>query len=118
VAAFAVMSRVAEGTVERQVRAFNDHDVDGFLACYAIDAILEDADGKVLIDGRERMRDHYDRIFHSLPDLNAEIVSRICVGAYVIYEERVTGRPEGELRSVAIYRIDGDGLIDRVRFLR
>jgi hypothetical protein len=33
-------------------------------------------------------------------------------------EERVTGGPDGDVHAVAIYRIDADGLIDRVRFLR
>ncbi len=40
------------------------------------------------------------------------------MGSYVVDEERVSGRPDGELHVVAIYRLDGDGLIDRVRFLR
>jgi hypothetical protein len=30
----------------------------------------------------------------------------------------VSGRPDGRLQAIAIYRLDGDGLIDRVRFLR
>ena len=46
------------------------------------------------------------------------MITRICVGPYVIDEERVTGRPEGEIHAVAIYRLASDGLIDRVRILR
>jgi hypothetical protein len=33
-------------------------------------------------------------------------------------EERVTGGPGRDMHAVAIYRLDSDGSIDRVRFLR
>jgi hypothetical protein len=111
------MTAAAEGAVERQVAAYNEHDVDVFVACYATDVVIEDASGTTLLSGREQMRDHYAGIFERLPDLHAEIVSRIRVGRYVIDEERVTGRRAGDLHAVAVYRLDGDGLIDRVRFL-
>jgi len=52
------------------------------------------------------------------PDQRAVIVSRIRVGSCVVDEERISGRSEDDLHAVAIYHIDGDGLIDRVRLLR
>jgi hypothetical protein len=70
------------------------------------------------MSGRERVREHDGRVFERIPDLQAEIVSRIRVGSYVVDEERVRGRPDGDLHAVAIYRLDGDGFIDRVRILR
>jgi hypothetical protein len=112
------MNQTTDGSVERQVRAYNDHDVGAFVACYAEAAVVEDADGSVLVRGREQMREHYGRIFSSLPDLHAEILKRISVGSYVIDEERVSGRPNGDLHAVAIYHLDAEGLIDHVRFLR
>jgi hypothetical protein len=105
-------------SVERQVRAYNDHNIEEFVACYARAVVIEDADGSVLVRGREEMREHYGRIFDRLPDLHAEIVSRIRVGSYVVDEEHVTGRLNEDLRAVAIYHLDEDGLIDHVRFLR
>jgi SnoaL-like domain len=45
-----------EGSVERQVRAYNAHDVDEFVACYAGGVVIEDADGSVLVRGREQIR--------------------------------------------------------------
>jgi hypothetical protein len=70
------------------------------------------------MNGRDQMRERYGRLFDGSPDLHAEILTRIRVGSYVVDEERVTGRPDGDLHAVAVYRLDGDGLIDRVRFLR
>jgi hypothetical protein len=110
------MSEATEDSVERQVRAYNEHDVDEFVACYAEAVVIEDADGSILVRGREQIRDHYGQIFDRLPDLHAEVVSRIRVGSYVIDEERVTGRADGDLHTAAVYHLD-DGLIDHVRFL-
>jgi hypothetical protein len=107
-----------EDAVERQVRAYNAHDVDEFVACYAEGVVIEDAEGNVLMNGRDDMRESYGRRFAEFPSLHAEIVARIRVGSYVVDEERVTGGPGGDVHAVAIYRLDSDGSIDRVRFLR
>ena len=107
-----------EDAVERQEHAYNAHDVEGFVACYAEGVVIEDADGNVLISGRDEMRRRYGRLFARSPDVRAEVVTRIRVGSYVIDEERVTGRPDGDLHAVAIYRLDSNGMIDHVRFLR
>ena len=111
-------SEATDDAVERQVRAYNEHDVGEFVACYSEDVVIEDGDGVVHISGREELRERYSQFFASAPDLHAEIIKRIRVGSYVIDEERVTGRPDGDMHAVAVYRLDGDGLIDRVRFLR
>ena len=108
----------ADDAVERQVRAYNERNLEEFLACYAEAVVVEDGDGAVLTSGREEMRERYGRLFASSPSLHCEIVTRIRIGSYVVDEERVTGRPDGDLHAVAIYRLDGNGLIDRVRLLR
>ena len=107
-----------EDAVDRQVRAYNERDLDGFVDCYAHGVVVEDGEGGILMSGRDEMRERYGRLFARAPDLHAEILTRIRVGSYVIDEERVTGRPDGDMHAVAVYRLDGDGLIDRVRFLR
>jgi len=107
-----------DDAVERQVRAYNAQDVERFVACYAEDVVIEDADGNVIMSGRHDMRDKYSHRFATSPNMRAEIVTRIRVGSYVIDEERVTGGPGGDVHAVAIYRLDSDGAIDRVRFLR
>lgn len=107
-----------EDAVDRQVRAYNERDVDGFVACYAESVVVEDGDGGVLMSGRDELRERYGRLFERSPSLHAEILTRIRIGSYVVDEERITSRPDGDVHAVAIYRLDGDGLIDRVRFLR
>ncbi len=105
--------------VQRQLEAYNARDVDAFVACYAQDVVIEDADGGLQMTGREQMRKRYGELFEAAPDLRAEIPSRIRVGSYVVDEERVSGHPRGgDIHAVAIYRLNHEGLIDRVRFLR
>ena len=112
------MTGPLEDAVERQVTAYNAQDLGKFIACYAETAIIEDAEGTPIMSGRGEMRERYGRLFEQFPDQRAEIVSRIRVGSYVLDEERISGRSEEDLHAVAIYHLDGDGLIDRVRFLR
>jgi hypothetical protein len=80
--------------------------------------VIENADGAPVMRGHAAMREQYGRLFATCPDVHAEVLTRIRVGSYVIDEERVTGRPEGDIHAVAIYRLADDGLIDRVRLLR
>lgn len=104
--------------VERQLQAYNAHQVDAFVACFAEGAVVEDADGNALMIGREQLRVQYEQLFSGFPDLRAEVVTRISVGAFVVDEERLTDGPFGDRAdAVAIYRVDGDGLIGHVRFL-
>lgn len=104
--------------VERQVEAYNVGDVEAFVACYAQEVVFEDADGSPQTAGRDEMRKRYGELFASSSSLHAEIHSRIRVGSYVVDEERVSGFPGGDIHAVAIYRLNHEGLIDRVRFLR
>ena len=79
--------------IERQVEAHNRRDIDAFLSCYAAHTVIEDATGTVVMRGQEAMRATYSELVRASPDLRAEIATRICIGDYVIDEERTTGRP-------------------------
>jgi ketosteroid isomerase-like protein len=61
------VSETVDDAVERQVRAYNAHDLDEFIACYAEEAVVEGADGRVVMSGREEMREQYGRLFDELP---------------------------------------------------
>jgi hypothetical protein len=104
--------------VERQVEAYNAGDVEAFVVCYAQEVVFEDSEGGSRTSGHDDLRKSYGELFETSPNLHAEIASRIRVGQYVVDEERVTGFPGGDVHAVAIYRLDQEGLIDRVRFLR
>ena len=110
------MSNAAE-SVDRQVEAYNARDVEGFAACYAEDVAILDAAGAEVTRDRAELAEQYGRWFARNPDLHVEIVSRIEIGDFVIDAEVVSGTPDGPMQAVAIYRVNDDGLIDRVQFL-
>jgi hypothetical protein len=113
------MNTNAFGPVEAQLEAYNAHDVDAFMRCYAPDCVIEDGAGARLLTGHAEMRARYESLFANSPDLHCEIVTRIRIGDYVIDEERITGRVPDLRRAVVIYHVDeSSGLISHVRFLR
>ena len=103
--------------VEAQLEAYNRRAVDDFAPWFAEDVIVEDGLGALIVRGREALRERYRAMFAAHPALHCELVSRMRVGAWVIDEERVTGRSASAEHLVAVYRVE-DGLIVHVRFLR
>ena len=106
--------------VRNQLEAYNNRDIDAFIACYAEDCVVEDGVGNVSMTGTEAMRKSYADMFASSPELHCHLASRTVVGHYILDEERVTGRAgsEDQVRHVvAVYRVE-NGLIQHVRFLR
>jgi hypothetical protein len=106
--------------VQQQIDAYNKRDLDGFLAAYAEDAILEDGEGNVMAQGHDSIRTLYGELFSQSPQLHGEILNRISAGEYVIDEERVTGiEMEGspsEVHAPVVYRVV-EGKIAHVRLL-
>ena len=116
-AAAPMSSRSPDAIVERQLEAYNQRDLEGFLATYSDDVVLVNFPGEVLYIGKDEMRARYGTMFRDSPDLNCEVVSKMILGNTVIYHERVTGRVGGPIEVLAIYRVRGEK-ITRVEFVR
>lgn len=112
------MSDVTD-VVDRQVAAYFERDLEGFLACYAPETKITDLEGNVLMD-LEGMRERYGTLFRESTNLTGRIANRIVVGDIVVDEEQIHGlnlpdRP-GEIHAAVSYHVAG-GKIDRVVFL-
>jgi hypothetical protein len=103
--------------VDAHVHAYNDRDLDGFIACYSHDCVIEDARGAVVAHGHEELRARFKRVFDASPELHCEIVHRARVGEYVVDEESITGRVGGDQHGVVVSHVR-DGVIDHQRFIR
>ncbi len=103
--------------VERQLEAYNARNVEEFVRWFTDDVLVEDGLGNRVARGREELRARYRTMFDANPKLHCRLVTRIRVGAWVLDEERITGRSPGEEHVVAIYRVE-EGRISHVRFLR
>lgn len=111
------MSAAAE-LVQRQLDAYNNQNLEVFLACYAEDAVLAGLNGAITHAGLEAVRKRHADLFFEFPKNHARLVNRIDLGSTVIDHEAVTRGPGGETFEVAaIYTLRG-GKIARVDFVR
>jgi hypothetical protein len=113
------MSDTPEAIVQRQVDAYNAHDLDLFVSFYSPSAAyVRQIDNSVLFEGRAAMREAYGALFENHPAVRVEIANRIVLGSFVIDLEHITGRSDiAEMRVVAIYEVV-DRLIQKVWVLR
>lgn len=94
--------------VDRQIQAYNAHDIDTFVACYTDDVQVIDPNGSVLARGLGHLRDRYASRFAAFPMLRAEIVHRSVGPPYVTDIERIAGWSSESIWATVIYRLTGD----------
>ena len=99
-----------ETLVQRQLDAYNRHDIDAFLDCFADDVrMYELGEKSPFIEGHTAARDTYGPLFSNSPNLHVELVNRIVNQDIVVDHEHVVGMgDDGPMRCVAIYRIQKD----------
>lgn len=109
----------ARRAAQRQLDAYNAHDIDAFVACYHSDVEVFDLkSGALQMRGREQMKDAYGAMFERFPDVYASVTNRSVVGNVAFDHERVSGRGDEMLQVMAIYEVDDAELIRRVWFVR
>jgi len=99
----------ASDVVQAQLNAYNDRNIDAFVACFSEDVCVRELEtGEVLAEGREAFREMYAALFDTCPELHATLVNRIVHGPVVVDHERVTGmQNDTPQEAVAIYEVDG-----------
>ena len=114
----ALVAPSPEAVVQRQLEAYNAHDLEGFLATYADGAEIFDlpAVAAPSMAGKAQMRGIYGGLFAKAPQLRCDIADRIVEGGFVIDQEICRPKPAaGLFRATAIYQVQ-NGLIVRVWF--
>ena len=106
-----VMSPAA--TVQKQLEAFNAHDLDGFLALFADDVeVSEVPAGLAAPTGKARLRELYAERFKANPDLHASAEAQMLSGVFVVQKEKIKGRAGKEpLEAITIYQVKGGQII-------
>ncbi len=108
----------AAAVVDRQLAAYNAHDLDAFMATYSPDVELYEFPDKLLAKGAAAVRERYKTRFADAI-LKAEIVNRMVIGERVIDREHIVRTwPEGPgtWDAVVIYEVK-DGLIAKAFFI-
>lgn len=108
----------AEAVVQRQVEAYNAHDLEAFVACYGEAIEFRTLDGGVNPStGIGPLRKAYADIFKRHPNLKVKILNRISQGGFVIDQEQAEGMGPEPVTVVAIYQVT-EGKIVRVWFVQ
>lgn len=117
-ACFAADAGNAEAVVQRQLDAYNAHDVEAFLATYSDDIALFDFPATPRSKGKDALRARYTRLFGD-QTLHATVSQRITMGNTVIDREHVQltfPQGPGTIDAVAIYEVR-DGKIATATFV-
>ena len=111
-------STAPEAVVQTQVDAYNAHDIERFLQCYADDITIHDLSGKdPPVKGIAELRKDYQWLSKAPREFRVQIIKRVTVGRIVVDVERVLGLPKdkGTPEVVAIFEVR-DGKIRNVWF--
>ena len=106
-----------EALIQKQVDAYNAHDLDAFSACYGEAIEFRTMDGKVGPEkGLAALRKGYADLFKRFPNLRVKILKRITQGAFVIDQEQAEGMGPNPVTVTAIYET-AQGTIVHVWFI-
>jgi hypothetical protein len=95
-----------EAPVQRQLEAYNARDLARFVAEYADDVkVYRPPQAEPVLDGKAALAAHYANHRFNLPQLHAEVVSRMVFGNKVIDQERVTGVGDAAMEVAAVYEV-------------
>ena len=102
--------------VQRQLDAYNAHDLERFLAEYTNDIqVFRPPATEPVLSGKKAFGEHYAKNRFNMPSLHARLVNRIVSGNIVVDHEDITGLSEDGLAAVAVYKVV-DGRIQAVWF--
>ena len=92
--------------VQRQLDAYNAHDLERFVAEYTDDVrVFRPPRTEAVLSGKPAFAAHYAANRFNLPNLHAEVVNRIVLGNMVVDHERITGLEPQTIEAIAIYEV-------------
>lgn len=106
----------SEPPVQRQLDAYNAHDLERFVAEYTDDVrVFRPPATEPILSGKAAFAAHYAANRFNLPRLRAKVVSRIVCGNKVVDHERISGLEGPTVEAIAVYEVI-DGRIGTVWF--
>lgn len=103
---------------QRQLDAYNAHDLDAFCACYAPDVqAWALPDMALLFEGRDALRARYGPYFQAKRPHADLVGERVALGQFAIDVEAVVLADGATMDAIAIYQVEA-GLIRRIWFIR
>lgn len=99
--------------VELQLEAYNQKDIDKWIATYSIDAVQLTTEGGVIARGKDEIRQNILERFKE-PDLHAKLLERRVFDDIVIDHELITRNfPEGlgTIQMLCIYTVKDSSIV-------
>lgn len=107
----------ATDVIDRQVDAYNAHDLDAFCTWYGEDIkIWNLGEPEPFIRSMADLRNVYGKKFEN-PMLRTQVMNRIVMGKYIVDHERITGIGTAPAEATVIYVVYED-LIQQVHIMR
>lgn len=100
-----------EALVQAQLEAYNQRDITTFVAQFSDDVCIYRPPATApVIQGKATFSDFYQNERFNLPNLHAEIVSRMVVGNKVVDYERISGIRDEPFEVMVVFEVN-NGLI-------
>jgi hypothetical protein len=99
----------AEATVQAQLDAYNQRDIDAFMLTFSDDCSLYRlGDNTPWAQGSDQVKKIYQGMFEQSPELHSKLLSRSVVGNTVFDHEWITGRNGSDepLELMMIYVVE------------
>ncbi len=97
---------------QRQLNAYNAHDLDAFLEAYSEDVAVYNFPDELMFKGKEEMRKRYTFLNNPETAPHAEIIKRIVVGNMVIDHEKATFPGRDPIEVIAIYVVENNKITE------
>ena len=102
--------------VQRQLDAYNAHDLAGFVAMYAQDIkVYRMPNTEPALSGIVQFAEYYGTKRFNVPELHAELLGRLATGNKVVDHERIVGISDKVVEAIAVYQV-GPEKIEAVWF--
>ncbi len=112
-----MQDRTPRDVAKLQLKAYNAHDLEGYMELFHGDAAIYDLpSGDLIAEGHDQIRAMYAERF-SNEELYCAVTNQMEIGDYAIDREVLTGLPGGQVQVLAMYEVIG-GLIKRIFFVR
>ncbi len=101
---------LAAAVVQRQLDAYNAHDLDAFLATHGDDVVVYRPPAAVpALSGKPQLAEFYRTSRFNIAGLHAELVHRTILGdSRVVDHERITGLRDQPVEVIAVYTVRGN----------
>jgi len=104
----------AERVVQLQFDAYNNHDIDAFVAAHAPDVRAYRFPDSLILEGRDALRERFGKLFATAPQVHATVEAGITQGDFVVWRETATGLPGGKTNTgIFVWEVH-DGQISRI----